>query len=63
MIFYNGFNLLLDLVLIAVAYVIGHGIGYRKNKPPFQACWFDTPPEMGPGRFPQGVNNFVMILL
>ena len=48
MIFYNGFNLLLDLVLVFIAFVIGHGIGYRKNKPPFQACWFDTPPEMGP---------------
>jgi hypothetical protein len=39
MIFYNGFNLLVDLVLVAVVYVIAHGIGYRrgldKNKPPF----------------------------
>ena len=35
MIFYNGFNLLVDLVLVAIAYVIGHGVGYRKNKPPF----------------------------
>jgi hypothetical protein len=35
MIFYNGFNLLLDLVLVFIAFVIGHGIGYRKNKPPF----------------------------
>jgi hypothetical protein len=39
MIFYNGFNLLVDLVLVFIAYVIGHGKGYRlglwKNKPPF----------------------------
>jgi hypothetical protein len=39
MIFYNGFNLLVDLVLIGLFYVIGHGIGYRKglkrNAPPF----------------------------
>jgi hypothetical protein len=35
MMFYNGFNLMIDLVLVAIAYVIGHGIGYRKNKPPF----------------------------
>ena len=33
MIFYNGFNLLVDLVLVFIAFVIGHGIGYRKNKP------------------------------
>jgi hypothetical protein len=39
MIFYNGFNLLIDLILVAVVYVVAHGIGYRKgieiNKPPF----------------------------
>ena len=39
MMFYNGFNLMIDLILIAVVYVIAHGIGYRKgldrNKPPF----------------------------
>jgi hypothetical protein len=39
MIFYNGFNLLIDLVLIGVVYVAAHGIGFRrglnKNKPPF----------------------------
>ena len=37
--FYNGFNLMIDLILIAVVYVIAHGIGYRKglkkNAPPF----------------------------
>ena len=32
MIFYNGFNLLLDIALITIAYIIGHCIGYRKNK-------------------------------
>lgn len=41
MIFYNGFNLLVDLALVAVVYVVAHGVGYRKgldkNKPPFQA--------------------------
>jgi hypothetical protein len=26
---------MIDLVLVAIAYVIGHGVGYRKNKPPF----------------------------
>lgn len=40
MIFYNGFNLLVDLALAFVVYVIAHGIGYRKglkkNAPPFQ---------------------------
>jgi hypothetical protein len=39
MIFYNGFNLLIDIILVAVVFVIAHGIGYRKgveqNKPPF----------------------------
>jgi hypothetical protein len=35
MMFYNGFNLMIDLILIAIVYVIGHGVGYRKNKPPF----------------------------
>jgi hypothetical protein len=35
MIFYNGFNLLIDIVLVAVVFVIAHGIGYRKNQPPF----------------------------
>ena len=32
MIFYNGFNLLLDIALVAIAFIAGHGIGYRKNK-------------------------------
>lgn len=31
MIFYNGFNLALDLALITIAYIIGHGVGYRKR--------------------------------
>ncbi len=39
MVFYNGFNLLVDIILVAVVYAIAHGIGYRKgikiNKPPF----------------------------
>jgi hypothetical protein len=39
MIFYNGFNLLVDLVLVALVFVVAHGVGYRKgkefNKPPF----------------------------
>ena len=39
MIFYNGFNLLVDLILVAAVYVFAHGIGYRrglaKNKTPF----------------------------
>lgn len=39
MVFYNGFNLLIDLMLIGVVYVVAHGIGFRrglnKNKPPF----------------------------
>jgi hypothetical protein len=29
--FYNGANLVLDLALVAVTYIIGHGIGYRKG--------------------------------
>ena len=49
MIFYNGFNLLIDLVLIGVVYVAAHGIGFRrglnKNKPPFQRCVDLTDPE------------------
>ena len=53
MIFYNGFNLLVDLILVFVVYVIAHGIGFRrglnKNKPPFQACWFDTTQKWGRG--------------
>ena len=52
MIFYNGFNLVVDLAIAGFVYLWAHGVGYRKglwrNKPPFQACWFDTPPEMGP---------------
>jgi uncharacterized membrane protein len=35
MIFYNGFNLLIDIVLVLIAYTLGHHIGYYKNKPPF----------------------------
>jgi hypothetical protein len=39
MIFYNGFNLLIDLILVSAVFVIAHGVGYRKgiekNKPPF----------------------------
>ena len=61
MIFYNGFNLLIDLVLVAVAYVIGHGVGYRKNKPPFQACRFDRSTEMWSG-YPQAVYNCLRYL-
>ena len=30
MMFYNGFNLMIDVILIAVTFVIAHGIGYRK---------------------------------
>jgi hypothetical protein len=29
--FYNGFNLLVDLILVAIVYVVAHGIGYRKG--------------------------------
>jgi hypothetical protein len=39
MIFYNGFNLLVDLILVGVVYLLAHGVGYRKAKrkwePPF----------------------------
>jgi hypothetical protein len=31
MIFYNGFNLLVDIILVAIVYVVAHGIGYRKR--------------------------------
>lgn len=31
MIFYNGFNLLVDLILVFVVYVVAHGIGFRKG--------------------------------
>jgi heme/copper-type cytochrome/quinol oxidase subunit 2 len=31
-IFYNGFNLLIDIVLIVVVALVFHGIGYRKAK-------------------------------
>ena len=31
MIFYNGFNLLLDIALVAIAYIAVHGVGYRKK--------------------------------
>ena len=30
-IFYNGFNLLLDIVFVYVAYRIGKSVGYRKG--------------------------------
>jgi hypothetical protein len=39
MMFYNGFNLLIDIVLVVVVYLMAHGVGYRKAKeifkPPF----------------------------
>jgi hypothetical protein len=39
MIFYNGFNLLVDIVLVSLVYILAHGIGFRKgikiNEPPF----------------------------
>lgn len=39
MIFYNGFNLLVDIVLVAIAIKVAYGIGYREgyqeNEPPF----------------------------
>lgn len=39
MMFYNGFNLLIDIVLIVivakVAYGVGFRTGYHENEPPF----------------------------
>lgn len=39
MMFYNGFNLLIDIVFVYVAYRIGKSVGYRQgeadNAPPF----------------------------
>jgi hypothetical protein len=39
MMFYNGFNLLIDIALVGFVYLWAHGVGYRKglwrNKPPF----------------------------
>lgn len=32
MMFYNGFNLLLDGILITAAVLLAHGKGYRKAK-------------------------------
>lgn len=32
MIFYNGFNLLLDIVFVYLAYRIGKGVGYRQSE-------------------------------
>lgn len=38
-VFYNGFNLLLDIIFVYIAYRIGKSIGYRQgeadNQPPF----------------------------
>jgi hypothetical protein len=31
MMFYNGFNLLIDLVLVSLVYVVAHGIGFRRG--------------------------------
>lgn len=31
MIFYNGFNLLVDIILIAITYKIAKGIGYDQG--------------------------------
>lgn len=31
-VFYNGFNLLVDVVLVSVAALWFHGVGYRKGK-------------------------------
>ena len=31
MVFYNGFNLLVDIVIVALVFVGAHGIGYRKG--------------------------------
>lgn len=39
MIFYNGFNLLLDIFFVFIAYRLGkasgYRIGYKENEPPF----------------------------
>lgn len=39
MIFYNGFNLLVDLILAGIVWVLAHHIGFHKgkniNEPPF----------------------------
>ena len=29
--FYNGFNLLIDLMLVSIVYVVAHGIGFRRG--------------------------------
>ena len=31
MMFYNGFNLLIDIVLVSIVYVVAHGIGFRRG--------------------------------
>jgi hypothetical protein len=31
MMFYNGFNLLIDLMLVSIVYVMAHGIGFRRG--------------------------------
>ena len=31
MVFYNGFNLLVDILLVATVFLAAHGIGYRKG--------------------------------
>jgi hypothetical protein len=31
MMFYNGFNLLIDIVLVSIVYVAAHGIGFRRG--------------------------------
>jgi hypothetical protein len=31
MMFYNGFNLLIDLMLVSIVYVVAHGIGFRRG--------------------------------
>jgi len=31
MMFYNGFNLLIDLILVSIVYVVAHGIGFRRG--------------------------------
>lgn len=36
MIFYNGFNLLVDLILVSVTALWFHGVGYRKAKHYYQ---------------------------